>query len=208
MRRTDVRERLLDWVWPTLFTPPKKDAAAAFEWPFDKSADADTLEAAYSLLKDELKSEDDRAKIVESKLLSISSLIPIAMTVTVALVTFLTSGRVSEFTLFSILSVGAVGAYVALQFLRASLAAIRGLGRKSYEHMKVEEIAPEPGEKKEAYLQRICALMTRTITFNREVNNEKVGQLALGHEAMRNAVRGLLLLLLVILVIAVVGAQP
>lgn len=208
MRRTDVQERLLDWVWPTLVTPPKKDDVAAFEWPIDKSADAGTLEAAYSLLKDELKSEDDRAKIIESKLLSISSLIPIAMTVTVALVTFLTSGRVSEFTLLSILIVGTVGAYVALQFLRASLAAITGLGRKSYAHIKVEEIAPQPGEKKEAYLQRICALMTQTIAFNREVINEKVGQLALGHEAIKNAVRGLLLLLLVILVIVAVGAQP
>jgi hypothetical protein len=208
MRRKDLQDRVLDLVWPTLVAPPKKDEVAAFEWPHDESADHGTTEAAYGLLKDELKSEDDRAKIIESKLLSISSLVPVVMTVTVAMVTFLTSGRVSQFTRTSILIVGAVGAYVALQFLRASLAAISGLGRKSYHHLETEEIAPKPKEKKAEYLQRICALMTQILAVNREVVNKKVDQLALGHEAIKNAVRGLLVLLLVILVVVAVGAQP
>jgi hypothetical protein len=208
MRRKDIQDRLFDLVWPTLVAPPKKDDVAAFEWLDDKSADDGTIEAAYNLLKDELKSEDDRAKIIESKLLSISSLVPVAMTVTVAMVTFLTSGHVSQFTRTSILIVGTVGAYVALQFLRASLAAINGLGRRSYAHIETEEIAPKPKEKKAAYLQRICAQMTQIMAFNREVINKKVDQLALGHEAIKNAVTGLLLLLLVIVVIVAVGAQP
>ncbi len=208
MRRKELQDRLIDLVWPTLVPPPKKDEVAAFDWPDDKSADDGTLEAAYNLLKDELKSEDDRAKIIESKLLSISSLVPVAMTVTVAMVTFLTSGRVGEFTRTSILIVGTVGAYVALQFLRASLAAINGLGRRSYVHIETEEIAPKPEEKKAAYLQRICGLMAQVLAFNREVINKKVDQLALGHEAIKNAVRGLLVLLLVVLLIVVLDAQP
>lgn len=208
MQRKDVQHRLRDWVWPTLVAPPKKDDVDAFEWPNDKTADVGTLEAAYNLLKDELKSEDDRAKIIESKLLSISSLIPIAMTVTVAMVTFLTGGRVSQFTLPSILIVGFVGAYIALQFLRASLAAIKGLGRRSYSHIEAKEIAPKPKEKKEAYLQRTCAQMVQILAFNREVINKKVDHLALGHEAIKNAVWGLLFLLLIVLVVVAVGAQP
>jgi hypothetical protein len=208
MRRKDLQDRLVDLLWPTLVTPPKKDEAAPFEWPHDKSAEDGALEAAYGLLKDELKSEDDRAKIVESKLLSISSLVPVAMTVTVAMVTFITGGRVSQFTRTSILIVGFVGAYVALQFLRASLAAINGLGRRSYAHIRTEELAPKPKEKKSAYLQRVCALMTQVLAVNREVINKKVDQLALGHEAIKNAVRGLLVLLLVVLVIVAAGPQP
>jgi ABC-type multidrug transport system fused ATPase/permease subunit len=191
-----------------LDAPPKKDDVPAFEWPSTSPVPVETLEAAYNLLKDELKSEDDRAKIIESKLLSISSLIPIAMTVTVAMVTFLTSGRVSQFTFRSILIIGVVGAYIALQFLRASLAAITGLGRRSYGHIEVKEIAPKPKEKKEEYLQRTCAQMAEILVFNREAVNKKVDQLALGHDAIKNAVWGLLILLFVILVIVFVGAQP
>jgi len=208
MQRKDILNRLRDWLWPTLVAPPKKDDVAAFEWPDDKAGDLGSIEAAYNLLKDELKSEDDRAKIIESKLLSISSLIPIAMTVTVAIVTFLTGGRVSQFNLPSILIVGLVGAYIALQFLRAAFAAINGLGRRSYSHLEVKEIAPKPNENKVAYLQRICAQMVRILAFNREVINNKVNQLALGHEAIKNAVWGLLFLLLIVLVIAAVGRQP
>jgi len=99
-------------------------------------------------------------------------------------------------------------AYIALQFLRASLAAINGLGRKSYSHIEAKEIAPRPKEKKEAYLQRACTQMAQVLAFNREVINKKVDQLELGHEAIKNAVWGPLLLLLVILVIVAVGAQP
>jgi hypothetical protein len=208
MRRKELQERLIDLIWPALVSPPKKDDGDAFKWPDDRAADDGTLEAAYNLLKDELKSEDDRAKVIESKLLSISSLVPVAMTVTVAMVTFLTSGRAGEFTRTSILIVGAVGAYVALQFLRASLAAINGLGRRSYVHIETEELAPKSKEKKAAYLQRICGQMTQVLAFNREVINTKVDQLALGHEAIRNAVRGLLVLLLVILLIVALDARP
>lgn len=208
MRRKDVQARLLDLVWPTLVALPKKDEAAAFEWPTDASVDNGALEAAHNLLRDELKSEDDRAKIIESKLLSISSLVPVAMTVTVAIVTFLTGGRVSQFTRTSILIVGFVGAYVTLQFLRASLAAITGLGRRSYNHIETNEIALRPKETKTAYLQRTCAQMAQILASNREVINTKVDQLALGHEAVKNAVWGLLLLLVVILVVIAAGTQP
>ncbi|HEX8459359.1 MAG TPA: hypothetical protein VF656_18850 [Pyrinomonadaceae bacterium] len=208
MGRKDVQNRLLDLVWPTLVGQPRTEEIVAFEWPDNKPANDETLEAAYNLLKDEMKSEDDRAKIIESKLLSLSSLIPVTMTVTVAIVTFLTGGRVSKFTLPSILTVGAIGAYISLQFLRAALAAVSGLGRKSYKHIQVEEIAPKGDEKKGAYLQRMCSQMVQILAFNREVINKKVDQLALGHEAVKNSVWGLLFLLLVILVIVVMGAQP
>lgn len=208
MRRKEFLCWLRDRVWPSLDAPPKKADVPAFEWPIARPVAVDTLEAAYNLLKDELKSEDDRAKIIESKLLSIASLIPIAMTVTVAMITFLTGGRVSQFTFRSILIVGAVGAYIALQFLRASLAAITGLGRRSYGHIEVKEIVPKPKEKKEEFLQRTCAQMAEILVFNREVVNKKVDQLALGHEAIKNAVWGLLILLFVMLMVVAVGEQP
>jgi hypothetical protein len=199
---------LRDRVWPMVEAPPEKPEATAFEWPLGRPVKADTIEAAYNLLKEDLKADDDRAKVVESKLLSISSIVPVAMTITVAMVTFLTSGRVSQFNRTSIFIVGFVGGYVALQFLRASLAAVKGLWRRSYSHIKLEEIAPQPNESKEKYLHRMCAHMADVLNSNREVVNEKVSQLALGHESIKNAIWGLLILLLVILTIVVTGSQP
>jgi hypothetical protein len=208
MSLKEVSNWLRDRAWPTLVVKPKQSDAIAFEWPGGSAAKLDALEAAYNILKDELDAENDRMKVVESKLISISSIIPVAMTITVAIVTFLTSGRISQFTRTSIIIVGIVGGYVALQFLRASLAAVSGLGRRSYERLKLEDIVPEPNESKEKYLQRICVQMVKILITNREVINGKVSQLALGHESLKNALWSLLVLLLIILTIVATGQQP
>ena len=203
-----VSNWLRDRAWPTVVFPPKESDAIAFEWPGSSPVEVDTIEAAYNILKDELNAEDDRVKLIESKLISISSIVPVAMTITVAMVTFLTSGRVSQFSRASIVIVGLVGGYITLQFLRASLAAVNGLSRRSYEYLQLEDIAPKPNESKEKYLQRICVQMVDILNSNREVINGKVSQLALGHESIRNALCGLLILLLIILIIVVIGYQP
>lgn len=199
---------LRDRVWTTLEYPTSKKSVAVTEWSDSLAGDVAVIEAAYNLLKDELKTEDDRMRIVETKLLSIASFAPIAMTITVAIVTFLTGGKVREFTRPSILIVGFGGGYVALQFLRAVLAAINGLERRSYSRILLTSIVPGPREEKEAYLKRACKEMIRVITENKEVINEKVSQLALGHTAIKNAVWGLLLVLITILIITITTVQP
>jgi hypothetical protein len=199
---------LRDRAWPTLVAHPKVSGTPAIEWPSVIGAEIGALEASYNSLKDELNAEDDRFKIVESKLLSVSAFVPVAMTITVAIVTFITSGRVSQFTRTSILTVGIVGGYVALQFLRSALAAVNGLGRRSFGRIEVKDIVPRPNENKEQYLQRACAQMTNILSGNRDRINEKVSQLALAHESIKNALWGLLAVLLVTLVIVAKGSQP
>ena len=187
-----------------MLAPPKEDTGLP-AWPAGRPCPLETLEAAYGALKDELNAQDDRAKTVETRLLSISSLAPVSMTIMVAVVTFLTSDRAREFTWGSVLAVGIVGSYVSLQFLLALLAAVKGLGRRSFSHLSIKDIVPQPDETKDAYLRRACAELTQVILHNRGAVDDKVSQLALAHEAVKNAVWGLLLVLITILVYTVAG---
>ena len=205
MKRKEGLYWLRDRILPTLVPAPPKEGPPEPAWPEALPCALETLEVAYDALKDELRAQEERAKTVETRLLSISSLAPVSMTIIVAAVTFLTGGRAGEFTRASVMAVGLLGSYVALQFLAALLAAVSGLARRSFYHLDLKDIVPRPGEDKDAYLRRACAEMAEAVRHNRAVVDEKVSRLALGHEAVKNAVWGLLLLLVTVLVITVAG---
>jgi hypothetical protein len=202
------RERLhwlRDRIRPTLVPAPPKEAASEPAWPAANTCPQETLVAAYDALRDELKAQEERAKTVETRLLSISSLAPVSMTIIVTVITFLTGDRAGKFTKASVLVVGLMGSYVAFQFLLALLAAVNGLGRRSFTHVAIKDVVPQRDETKDAYLRRACAELMEVILHNRVVVDEKVSQLALGHEAIKNAVWGLLLILITILAITLAG---
>lgn len=205
MNRKERLHWLRDRVVPTLVLAPPKEAPVEPAWPAERSYQPETLEAAYEALKEELRAQDDRAKTVETRLLSVSSLAPVSMTIMVAVVTFLTSEKAREFTWGSVLVMGLVGSYVALQFLVALLAAVNGLGRRSFSHLSIKDIVPQPNEAKDAYLRRTCAELAEMILQNSVAVDDKVGQLARAHEAIKNAVWGLLLILITILLFTIVG---
>jgi hypothetical protein len=204
-----IRKERLHWlrdrIRPTLVPAPPKEATGVPAWPVGRPCPLETLEAAYDALKEELRSQEDRAKTVETRLLSVSSLAPVSMTIMVAVVTFLTSDRAREFTWGSVLAVGLAGSYVAFQFLLALLAAVNGLGRRSFSHLSIKDIVPQPDETKDAYLRRACAELTEVILYNRASVDDKVSRLALAHEAVKNAVWGLLLVLITILAFTMAG---
>jgi hypothetical protein len=206
MTRADFFEWLRDRIWPTLVPHPKAGTQANFEWPATLIAPDDTFESAHQTLKEELQSEDERIKVVEAKLVNVSSLTPVAMTIFVAMITFLTSGKVAIFTRTSIWVVIVFGGYIALQFLLAIRAAIKGLARRPFQRLSLEDVLPVGKESKRDYLQRACKEIADAITGNRRGIDQKVSQLALCHESILNAVLALLILLLILL--AIVAAQP
>lgn len=194
-----------DWFWPTvvLHASPLLNTATKVEWPEKNPSTTDTLEASYALLKDELKAEDDRSKIVESKLQGILSLVPLAMTIVFAVVTFFISGKVVSTSLKIVVTEFAGVFYIALQILRALLAVVSGLSSRSYTHLHIDDAIPKEKEDKESYLNRICKEIFDIIRSNREVTDGKVSQLKLGHRAIRNAVWGLFIVIGAILTITV-----
>ena len=197
-----------DCIWPLLEplsgvpNPPKA------EWADPDSTETDALETAYSFLRDEYKAEFERVRMVESKLQSISSLSPIAITIVAAIVAFLTGGKLDQFTRTSTLFVEIGGFFIAFQFVRAMLAATEGLERKGYYFTSLRDIPPKIDEKKGEYIRRLCEDLAANLRNNREVTNGKVNQLALGHRTIKNAVFGLLVLILVLVLITIFGQQP
>ena len=206
MTRADFAEWLRDRIWPTLVAHPTAKGKPDFEWPATLTASDDALQLAHEALKDELKSEDERIKTVEAKLINISSLAPIALTVFVAMITFLTSDKMHLFTRGSIWVVVFWGAYIALQFLLAVRAAIKGLARRPFKRLSLEDVLPRGGESRSDYLRRACKEIADVIAGNRRGIDQKVSQLALCHESILNAVWALLILLLILL--AIVATQP
>ena len=206
MTGADFQEWIIDRIWPTLVPHKNAGAKPAFSYPQNLGSSDDVLQLAYESLKEELLSEDERIKLVEAKLINISSLAPVAMTIFVAMIAFLTSDKVNLFTRSSIWVVIVFAAYIALQFLLAIRAAIKGLARRPFTRLSLDDILPLGREDKTAYLKRTCKEIADAIGSNRKGIDQKVSQLALAHESILNAVWALLFLLLILL--AIVALQP
>ena len=208
MTKGDLAEWLRDRIWPTLVPHPKAGNKTDLEWPENLAASDDVLELVYDALKEEMKAEDERIKIVEAKLINTSSFAPIAMTIFVAMIAFLTSDKVQLFTRVSIWIVVVFGGYIALQFLLAVRAAIKGLARRPFKRLSLEDVFPQAEESRTDYLLRACKKVSCAIAKNRKGIDQKVGQLALCHESILNAVWGLLILLFILLMIVATQPRP
>ena len=190
---------LLDLVWPTLDSP-SRSLLGADEPRLEIKADAhdDVLREVYGRLSAELEVEAERRRAVETKLLAVGSVAPIAVTIIVAAVSFLSSGRLQDFVPASVVVILAMAVYVALQFLRAMLAAISGLSRKAYTGPTISEIVRAGTEGWSGYLRNASHDVARRIVQHREMTNDKVSQLALAHRAIKNAVVALVFDLLIL----------
>ncbi|MGI8837489.1 MAG: hypothetical protein ACR2H4_12755 [Pyrinomonadaceae bacterium] len=133
---------------------------------------------------------------------------PVAMAVIVAAFTVLANRSIQAFTLISVLFVGIVGGYISLELLRAIMAAIAGLKRRSFVGISLKDLYPLPDESRESYLKRSCSELAEVIRNNRAEIDAKVTWLDVAHTAIRNAVVGLLLLVITIIGLAVLQAIP
>jgi len=192
---------LLDMFWATAWRikkPPLLEAA----WPQSIALKTETLESAREALKEEQETEVDRIRVVETKLLGITSLAPVAMAVVVAGFTVLANGSVRSFTRSSVVLIGVAEGYVCVQFLRAVLGAIYGLRRRSFSAMTLEDLYPKPNETGEQYLRRNCEEMASNIRQNRAEIDAKVTWLDIAHTSIRNAAAGLLILVGLLILLA------
>jgi hypothetical protein len=201
-RSQRLGEFVVDIIWARA---PRRSPAPPLEpaWPDSLAFKAETLDAAYESLKQEHQAETDRIRTVETKLLGISGLAPVAMAVIVAAFTVLANRSLQAFTRISVLLVGIVGGYISLQLLRAILAAIAGLKRRSFVGLSLKDIYPLPNEIKDSYIRRSCGELAEVIRRNRAEIDAKVTWLDVAHTAIRNAVVGLLILVMVIICLAV-----
>ena len=194
---------LRDRVWVTLDPAVGSSRDDGDKPEVDGYASDDVVREVYGRLGAELEMESERRRAVEAKLLAVGAVAPMAVTIMGAVVAFLSSGRVGNFVPESVVVISVISVYVALQFLRAMLAAVAGLTRRAYAGPRMSEIVPSGREGVGGYLRRTCNECMCRIEQHREATNEKVSQLAVAHEAMRNAVTALVVQLVVLVGIVV-----
>jgi hypothetical protein len=120
-----------DRIWPTL-DPVPSGQSPPMPLALPEGLDEATLQFLHDERRQELAAEVDRLRVVESKLTTTASVATIPITLVLGVATFLSSGRAQDFTPASVIVLSGCAFYVALQFLRAVLAAIRGLSRTNY----------------------------------------------------------------------------
>ena len=194
-----------DWVWPTLRWPSGnlRGDCETLNPEIKVDATDDVVREVYARLSAELEDESERRRAVENKLLASGSVAPIAVTIMAAAVTFLSSGRLREFVPVSVIVVSVMASYVAVQFLCAMLAAIRGLSRMPYDVSSIPEIMSHGAEDLNGYLRQASSGLARRIAQHRKTTNMKVSHLAVAHQSMRNAVIGLVGGLVILVVVTV-----
>ena len=191
---------LRDRVWPTL-DPPSPNSALDNDHlgpETNPHANDEFVRAVYERLCAEMETEAERRRAVEAKLLAAGSVAPIAVSIIVAAASFLSSGRPSDFGLVGMIVTSFSVFYVALQFLRAMLAAISGLSRASYEVPTISAILSTDTDGLKGYLRDASHDLARRIKQHRKTTNGKVSQLAIAHESIRNAVTALVIMLFVL----------
>ena len=199
-RAKQVGRWLRDRVWATLDPPSRNLPGDAAKPKPEINADAhdDVVREVYVRLSAELETEAERRRAVETKLLAIGSVAPIAVTIMVAAASFLSSGRPRDFVPVSVIVILVMAFYVALQFLRAMLAAICGLFRIGYAVPDISEIVSAGTEGLSGYLRNASNDLARRIEQHRETTHKKVSQLAIAHESILNAVTALLVELFIL----------
>ena len=189
--------RLLDWIWPSL------EGAGASSAPTLPNVQL-TCAVATELctrLEAAVEADVDRMRSIDAKLMAVCSVAPICVTLLLAIVSFITTHRPGTFTPLSVLGVTTLACYVILQFLRALLAAIEGLQRRGFVVPTSASLwAQTDQESLNAYTLRACADLAERLHANRETTNGKVSQMALAHQAYRNAIVGMLV------AVAIIGA--
>lgn len=166
---------LKDRIWATLDSVPKKRDGKSSQPHLENNTDTEVLGAVYERISAELKTEADRNREVENKLIAAGSVASIAVAIMVAVATSLPTG------------LQVLMAYAALQFLRATLAAINGLSRRSYIVPTRSDLLTDGTQGLIEYLCNACNRLVSMLEQHRETTNEKVGQLALAHVSINNA---------------------
>ena len=194
-----LTEFIVDCVWPVAHGSMAGTAPAP---NVPDTADLQVLKSMSDAVQAELKREDDRRTSVDGRLQAVGSVVPVAVTLLLAVVTFLTSGRSGDFRPISIKVLAFISSYAALQFLRAMIASVTGLGRRKYRALRPADIVTNVASEREYIRGRVIALIG-WIDLHREQNNEKVTNLALAHRAMLNGAAALVCGVLVLLGIVV-----
>jgi hypothetical protein len=218
---TDARRRLwlrsgleviLDFIWPTALPPTKDEIEDAKTYKENRQAkekaaldaldlsDRPTLHVAAERIEKLADSEDERRKGIETRLASVLALSSITTAITFGIFSGVFEKGLALASEWLGRAVLVILAYVGLQLVHATGAAVVGLRRRTYSELEPVDLLPEPGESPPAATKRIATLRLDCFFDAQEKNNGKVTQMEVAHVSLRNSFAGLTGLILLMLV--------
>jgi len=150
--------------------------------------------------------ENNRENAVDQKLQAMLQFASVAVTVLVASAAILIERKYRLVTPAILTVILCTATYVSLQCLRAAMAAVEGLERRSFKRPLLDEVRGQTGDNLHAYRHRVALIRARCLSENREVVNDKVSWMAVGHVALKNALIVLMMAIYLLTVITIYKA--
>jgi hypothetical protein len=209
MRRlTDIGWVVIDRIFPSVQPRDPDDIARECERRAaerDRSeriirglpSDRGDLREYLSSCKELLAGERERRQGVEARLTTILGFVSVASTIVFGSMLVRPQSARSGLQGWALALVLVLLFYLTLQVYCAIRAAVCGLGRRGYGAFTSADVLPTENEAPEVHLRRQITNCLKILDDDRVRNNEKVTQMAVAHEAMKNFLGGLLVLAIV-----------
>lgn len=141
--------------------------------------------------RDLLARESDRRSSVDSRLGTVIGLLSIAGSIVFGTIATSNPSEIHGWLKWPLV-LGPL--YLTSQVCISILASVRGLGRRAYHGSTPADVLPAAGERSETHLRGQIQSVLAMIENHRELNNQKVTELAIAHRATANFAGGLLVL--------------
>jgi len=149
--------------------------------------DPKAIADAYAVLR---LNETDRLSSVEARLSSVLGLTSITASLLVGGTFALVNGGLSDSSLWVRLVAAAALLYLNLQIVCSTIATIRGLRRKTWNSLAIEDLVPAPDVKEDELSRRLATQSCERLTLTEANVNYKVTQMTIAHTAIRNFAAG------------------
>ena len=166
---------------------------------------SDTASNVLPVVNDLIEAEEHRKDSIESRLQGLLQFASISATLVLGIVVFIVDLEVGSagqsekpFIRYTLVAVLGGAVYIIIQFFAAVFFSIVGLERRAYLGLSVRDVIQKEQESKEDYLERITQSKLEQWHVNGEVTNAKIDQLARAHQAVKNALVGLVLMVTIL----------
>lgn len=168
----------------------------------------ETAEITLNLLKDEVGNEDERSKVIDTKLQGILSLISIGIGFISIVIGFLLKDfdvtKLNNTSLLTVFIVFIFAFYISLQILRCLVAVLNGLKTRGYSYLENSDLISAKDEKKETFQLRLTKNLLKILRDNQETTDRKADQLNIAHAAIGNSLWASMLLALYLIAVALI----
>ena len=192
-----------DWVWPRLTGKTEEEPGDLCYFDGHQAAFLPAVEVS---LQNIVEQGEERLRTVERKLiarLTLAAVLGAAVATSLVAVAVLDQVRDSWLTVVAALVVIILVFYILAQIVCSLMAALRGMVRRGYKGLTPKGITPLADETTDQYRIRLLNYQAQNIIWNNWVVNGKVSDMAVAHEALKNALWATIPLLCVTAVFAV-----